>query len=102
MELNLTGKPISAQEADKWGLVSRVFPVESLLDETIKTADIIAGQSKIAVQVAKESTNASYECALQEGLRTEKRLFHMTFATEDRKEGMTAFVEKRKANWKDQ
>ena len=86
----------------RWGLVSRVFPTDQLLDEAIKTADVIAGKSKIAVHICKQATNAAFESALSEGLRTEKRLFHATFATHDRKEGMTAFVEKREANWKDE
>ena len=102
MEMNLTGTPITAKEAYEWGLVSRVFPANALVEEAIKTADKIANQSKIAVQMCKQATNASYESFLREGLATEKRLFHATFATKDRKEGMTAFVEKRKANWTDQ
>ena len=102
MEMNLTGLPISAQEAEKWGLVSRVFPADQLVDEAVKTADVISGHSQMAVMICKQATNASYETVLAEGLATEKRLFHATFATHDRKEGMTAFVEKRKAQWKDE
>jgi len=101
MEMNLTGTPISAQEASDWGLVARIFPPESLVEEAIKKADKIASHSKIIVQLCKEATNASQELPLQEGLRLEKRLFHATFATNDRKEGMTAFVEKRKPAWTD-
>jgi len=101
MEMNLTGTPISAQEASAWGLVSRIFPPADLVNEAVKTADKIASHSKIIVQLCKEATNASQELPLQEGLRLEKRLFHSTFATNDRKEGMTAFVEKRKPNWTD-
>merc|ERR1711978_396310 len=101
MEMNLTGVPITAQEASSYGLVSKVFPAESLLEEAVKTADKIASHSKIIVQICKESTNAAYELSLKEGMRFEKRLFQSTFATNDRKEGMTAFVEKRKPNWTD-
>ena len=102
MEMNLTGVPITAAEAQKAGLVSKVFPVESVVDEAISTADKIASHSKIVVQMCKQATNAAYETTLTEGLATEKRLFHGTFATHDRKEGMTAFVEKRKPIWKDE
>jgi len=101
MEMNLTGVPITAQEASSYGLVSKVFPAESLLEEAVKTADKIASHSKIIVQICKESTNAAYELSLKEGMRFEKRMFQSTFATNDRKEGMTAFVEKRKPNWTD-
>jgi len=101
MEMNLTGVPINAQEASSYGLVSKVFPPEKLVDEAIKTADKIASHSKIIVQMCKESTNAAYELTLTEGLRFEKRMFHSSFATNDRKEGMTAFVEKRAPNWTD-
>ncbi|XP_023329818.1 enoyl-CoA hydratase, mitochondrial [Eurytemora carolleeae] len=102
MEMNLTGVPINAKEASSYGLVSKVFPPETLVEEAIKTADKISSHSKITVQMCKEATNAAYELTLAEGLRFEKRMFHSTFATEDRKEGMTAFVEKRKPNWTDQ
>ena len=102
MEMNLTGVPITADEAHKAGLVSKIFPVESVVDEAISTADKIASHSKIVVQMCKQATNAAYETTLTEGLATEKRLFHATFATQDRKEGMTAFVEKRKPEWKDE
>ena len=102
MEMNLTGKPIDAQDALRMGLVSKVFPADKLLDEAIKTADVIASQSKLIVKMCKQATNAAFETPLKEGLATEKRLFHATFATQDRKEGMTAFVEKRKPDWKDQ
>jgi len=101
MEMNLTGVPISATEAASAGLVSKVFPPDQLVDEAVKTADIIASHSKVAVQMCKEATNAAYELSLKEGLRFEKRIFHSTFATNDRKEGMTAFSEKRKAIWTD-
>lgn len=101
MEMNLTGVPIGAKEAASYGLVSKVFPPDTLVTEAVKTADIIAGHSKIVVQICKETTNAAFELPLKEGMRFEKRMFQSTFATEDRKEGMTAFVEKRKPEWKD-
>lgn len=101
MEMNLTGIPISATEAASAGLVSKVFPADQVVKEAVKTADHIASLSKIAVKICKESTNAAYELSLHEGLRFEKRMFQATFATQDRKEGMTAFVEKRKPNWND-
>merc|ERR1719244_1766399 len=101
MEMNLTGIPIGAAEAARYGLVSKVFPPSSLVEEAVKTADTIAGHSKIVVQICKESTNAAYERSLKEGMRFEKRMFQSTFATSDRKEGMTAFVEKRKPQWTD-
>merc|ERR1711962_1838710 len=99
MEMNLTGRPVTASEAASYGLVAKVFPVEQLVEEAVKTADHIAGLSQIAVAIAKESTNAAAELTLKEGLRFEKRMFQASFGTKDRREGMTAFVEKRKANW---
>ncbi|KAG5266236.1 hypothetical protein AALO_G00228690 [Alosa alosa] len=82
-------------------LVSRVFPVDQLVSEAIKTGEKIAGNSKLVSAMAKEAVNAAFELTLAEGNRLEKRLFHATFATEDRREGMTAFVEKRKADFQD-
>jgi enoyl-CoA hydratase len=101
MEMNLTGIPIGAAEAASYGLVSRVCPPDTLVAEAVKTADVIAGHSKIIVQICKETTNAAFELSLKEGMRFEKRMFQATFATADRKEGMTAFVEKRKPAWTD-
>jgi len=101
MEMCLTGTPISAQEALQFGLVSKVCPVDTLVDESIKTASKIAGQSKFITQLCKEAINKGYNMTLDEGCHFEKRIFHATFASEDRKEGMTAFVEKRKADFKD-
>jgi len=101
MEMCLTGVPINAQEALQLGLVSKVCPVESLVDESVKTASKIAAQSKLISQIAKEAINKGYNLTLTEGCHLEKRLFHATFATHDRKEGMTAFVEKRKADFQD-
>merc|ERR1712168_714519 len=93
MEMVLTGNFISAEEAKSIGLVSEVFPPEELVSETIKLAEKIASQSQVTVQMAKEAVNSAYELTLAEGLRFEKRLFHQTFGTADRKEGMSAFVD---------
>ncbi|XP_074088729.1 enoyl-CoA hydratase, mitochondrial [Macrotis lagotis] len=101
MEMVLTGDRISAQEAKQAGLVSKIFPVEKLVEEAIQCAEKIANNSKIVIEMAKESVNAAFEMTLAEGLKVEKKLFYSTFATDDRKEGMSAFVEKRKANFKD-
>ncbi|XP_036242115.1 enoyl-CoA hydratase, mitochondrial [Molothrus aeneus] len=101
MEMVLTGDQISAQEAKEAGLVSKVYPVEKLLDAAIACAEKIARNSKLVAAMAKESVNAAFETTLTEGNRTEKRLFYATFATRDREEGMTAFVEKRKAKFTD-
>ncbi|XP_060237923.1 enoyl-CoA hydratase, mitochondrial isoform X2 [Meriones unguiculatus] len=97
----LTGDRISAQDAKQAGLVSKIFPVETLVEEAIQCAEKIASNSKIIVAMAKESVNAAFEMTLTEGNKLEKKLFYSTFATGDRKEGMAAFVEKRKANFKD-
>ncbi|KAI0051519.1 enoyl-CoA hydratase [Auriscalpium vulgare] len=98
MELVLSGRNFSAQEAERWGVVSRVVGEGEgqVVKEAIDLARTIASKSQIAVQAAKEAVNAAFEQPLYEGLRTERRLFHMTFATKDQKEGMGAFAEKRK------
>ncbi|KAK3724976.1 hypothetical protein QZH41_005876 [Actinostola sp. cb2023] len=101
MEMVLTGNPIDADRAMQAGLVSAVFPVDKLIHSALKTAEKIAGLSKLSTGIAKEAINAGYEMPLQEGLHFEKRMFHSTFALDDRKEGMSAFVEKRKANFTD-
>ncbi|KAI8511770.1 putative enoyl-CoA hydratase, mitochondrial [Branchiostoma belcheri] len=101
MEMCLTGNPITAQEAQQAGLVSKVFPADQLVPEAVKTAEKIASHSKLVVAMAKEAVNASQEMTLREGLRFEKRIFHASFATNDRREGMAAFVEKRKADFTD-
>ncbi|CAH2106702.1 unnamed protein product [Euphydryas editha] len=100
MEMVLTGNFIDAHEAEKMGLVSRVFPVETLLEETIKLAERIGTHSPLIVKMAKQSVNKAYETTLKSGLQYEKSIFYGTFATEDRKEGMTAFVEKRAPTFK--
>ncbi|MCB1474617.1 MAG: enoyl-CoA hydratase [Rhodobiaceae bacterium] len=95
MEMCLTGRMMDAAEAERSGLVSRVIPAGELLDEAIKAAEKIAGMSQTAVAMTKETINRSYETTLAEGIRFERRVFFAMFATEDQKEGMEAFVEKR-------
>lgn len=101
MEVVLTGNQFTAQEAEKWGLVSKVFSADQVVDEAIKLGEKICTNSKLIVAICKESVNNAYETTLEEGLKIEKRYFHSTFATDDRKEGMTAFLEKRKPNFTD-
>lgn len=96
MDLVLTGRMMDAGEAERAGLVARVVPREQLLEEAVSAAARIASFSRAAVLMAKESVNRAHETTLSEGLRFERRLFHSLFATEDQKEGMAAFVEKRK------
>lgn len=100
MELILTGRFISGEEAHFYGLVNKVVPVEMYLYEAIQLAKEIAVLSPIAVQLAKEAINRSFETQLDEGLAFERKNFYMTFASEDQKEGMKAFVEKRKPTYK--
>ena len=96
MDLCLTGRMMDAAEAERAGLVSRVVPAADLLSEALKIGERIAQMSRPIAMMLKESVNRAYETSLTEGVRFERRLFHATFATEDRKEGMAAFVEKRK------
>ena len=96
MEMCLTGRQMDAQEAERAGLVARVVPVESLLEETLKAAQAIAEKSLPSTMLIKESINRAFETSLSEGVRFERRVFHAVFATADQKEGMAAFVEKRK------
>jgi len=96
MEMVLTGRMMDAAEAERCGLVSRVLPAEGLLEEAIKTAEKICELSLPVVMLAKEAVNRAFETTLNEGVRFERRLFHSCFAIEDQKEGMAAFVEKRK------
>jgi enoyl-CoA hydratase len=100
MDLVLTGRMMDAQEAERAGLVSRVVPADKLLDETLALAAQIAEFSLPSVMMAKEAVNRAYEAPLSEGVLFERRLFHALFATEDQKEGMAAFVEKRKPKFK--
>jgi enoyl-CoA hydratase len=95
MEMVLTGRLMDAEEAERAGLVSRIVPQAELVDEALKTAERIASLSRPAVMMAKEAVNRAYETTLGEGIRFERRLFHTTFATDDQKEGMAAFIEKR-------
>ena len=99
MEMCLTGRMMDADEAERSGLASRVVPAAELLDDALKTATAIAGMSKTTTMMVKESVNRSYETTLAEGILFERRMFHAAFATEDQKEGMAAFAEKRKAAW---
>ena len=101
MDLILTGRRMPAEEAERSGLVARVVPAAQLIEEALKAAEKIASFSQPIVAMAKESVNRSYETTLAEGLRFERRLFHAMFATEDQKEGMAAFAEKRKPMFKD-
>lgn len=96
MDLILTGRMMDAVEAERAGLVSRIVAPERLLDEAVDAATRIASLSRASVLMAKESVNRAFELPLAEGLRFERRLFHSLFATKDQKEGMAAFVEKRK------
>lgn len=102
MDLILTARMMDAAEAERAGLVSRVVPVERLLEEAIEAATIIASMSLPSVIMAKECVNAAYEGSLNDTLMFERRNFHALFATEDQKEGMAAFVEKRKPDFKHQ
>ncbi|XP_071562674.1 probable enoyl-CoA hydratase, mitochondrial [Temnothorax nylanderi] len=95
MEMVLTGNMISAEEAEKSGLVSKIFPTDKVVEEAVKLGEKIASHSPLVVTIAKEAVNAAYETTLQQGLLFEKRMFHSTFSLADRKEGMTAFLEKR-------
>jgi enoyl-CoA hydratase/carnithine racemase len=100
MEMVLTGRMIDAVEAERCGLVARVVPLAELVPEAMKAARTIAALSPIAVMMAKELVNAAYETPLAQGVALERRLFHSLFGTEDQKEGMAAFVEKRKPSFK--
>ena len=96
MDLCLTGRMMDAQEAERAGLVSRVVPADKLTEEAIAVAARIAAMSRPIAMMVKESVNRAFETTLAEGVRFERRLFHSTFATDDQKEGMAAFIEKRK------
>ena len=99
MEMCLTGRNMGAEEAERAGLVARVVPAADLLDEALKTAETIASMSPLATMANKEMVNAAFEIGLAQGINFERRLFHGLFGSADQKEGMAAFVEKRKANW---
>ncbi len=100
MDLVLTGRMMGAEEAERAGLVARVLPADTLVAEALKVAGSIAGMSLPAVILAKDAVNQAFETTLAEGVKYERRLFYALFATEDQKEGMAAFVEKRKPSFK--
>ena len=100
MDLCLTARMMSAEEAERAGLVSRVVDADKLLDEALDAARVIASMSRPSVIMAKQAVNRAYETTLEEGIASERHLFHSLFATEDQKEGMSAFIEKRTPNWK--
>jgi enoyl-CoA hydratase len=99
MEMCLTGRMMGAEEAERCGLVAKVVPAAQLLDEALKTAEAIAAMAPLAAIATKEMVNAAFETGLAQGIVFERRLFHGLFGTEDQKEGMAAFVDKRKAEW---
>lgn len=100
MDMCLTGRMMDAEEAERSGLVARVVPHDQLVDEAIKAAATIASMPPMAIQVNKEMVNAAFETMLDQGLLHERRLFQILTATEDKAEGMAAFIEKREGNWK--
>jgi enoyl-CoA hydratase len=101
MEMHLTGRFMDAEEAERAGLVSRVVPAKKLMDETMEAARKITEKSMLTAMAVKEAVNRAYEVPLREGLLFERRLFHALFATEDQKEGMAAFLDKREAQFRD-
>lgn len=100
MEMVLNNRMLTAGEAAQFGLVNRVVPVERFLEEAMALASEVAGRAPLAVRLGKEAVNKALELSLTEGLEAERRAFYMLFATEDQKEGMKAFIEKAKPNWK--
>jgi enoyl-CoA hydratase len=101
MDMNLTGRFMDAAEAERSGLVSRVVPAAQLREEVLKAATKIAEKSAVIAMSVKESVNRAFETTLREGLLFERRCFHAAFATEDQKEGMAAFIEKRQPQFRD-
>jgi enoyl-CoA hydratase len=99
MDMCLTGRMMNATEAEQSGLVARVVPLADLVDEAVKAAETIAGMAPLATLAVKEMVNAAFETTLQQGVVFERRLFHGLFGSEDQKEGMAAFVEKRPGKW---
>jgi enoyl-CoA hydratase len=102
MDMCLTARMMDAAEAERAGLVSRIVPADKLLEEALAVAKTIADMSQPIVMMIKDSVNRAYETTLAEGVQYERRMFHSTFGTEDQKEGMQAFMEKRPAKFKDQ
>ncbi|MEZ5685908.1 MAG: enoyl-CoA hydratase-related protein, partial [Paracoccaceae bacterium] len=101
MDMHLTGRFMEAEEAERSGLVSRVVPVAKLVPEALAAAKKISEKSTIATLVVKEAVNRAYETTLREGILFERRVFHALFSTEDQKEGMSAFLEKRQPQFRD-
>lgn len=101
MEMCLTGRQMEAEEAERAGLVARVVPAAELLDEATKVAETIAAKSRVALQMNKEVVNAAFETTLQQGIMYERRIFHSVFSSDDQKEGMAAFTEKRRPEFTD-
>lgn len=101
MDMCLTGRMMDAEEAERAGLVARIVPAADLLEDAIKTAETIAGMSRPIAMLAKEAVNRAFETTLAEGVKFERRMFHASFGTEDQKEGMAAFQEKRTAQFRD-
>ena len=99
MEMCLTGRMMGAAEAEAAGLAAKVVPAADLIDEAMKTAELIAGMAPLAAIAVKEMVNAAFETTLAQGVQFERRLFHGLFGSADQKEGMAAFVEKRSGNW---
>jgi enoyl-CoA hydratase len=100
MEMVLNNRTLSAEEALRYGLVNRVVPVERYLDEAIELANEIAERAPLAVRLGKEAINHAFETFLLDGIADERRSFYLLFSSEDQREGMRAFLEKRKAEWK--
>jgi enoyl-CoA hydratase len=101
MDMHLTGRFMTAEEAERAGLVSRVVPAKKLMEEAMGAATKISEKSVLTAMAVKEAVNRAYETPLREGLLFERRLFHALFATEDQKEGMSAFLEKREPQFRD-
>ena len=100
MEMVLNNRTLTAQEALQYGLINRIVPVERYFDEALQLAEEIAGRAPLAVRLGKEAVNHAFESFLSDGLADERRAFYFLFASKDQKEGMQAFIEKRKADWK--
>jgi enoyl-CoA hydratase len=100
MEMVLNNRTLNAEEAQQYGLVNRVVPVEHFLDEALALAKDVASRAPLAVRLGKEAVNHAFDSFLTEGLAGERRAFYYLFSTEDQKEGMAAFIEKRKPEWK--
>jgi len=99
MEMVINNRTLTAAEALQFGLINRVLPVDRYLDDAVALAEEIASRAPLAVRMAKDSVDAAFETTLTEGLKAERRNFYPLFSTEDQREGMKAFVEKRKPNW---